>query len=329
MKTKNLVLGANGHLGNNIIRQLMDSNQPVTGSLRNLYDSSSLNIPNIEIVHADLMDKNSLVRAMNGIDILYVTAAVYKSWAKNIQKEIIDVNITGSKNVIEAAAQQGVKKIIYTSTTFVLNDSGSLADKPSRESNNADPYTYSKIEAEKLAWRLAERYNLEMISVLPSGMVGPHCYNHLTPTMEVLDSILKNKIPIDPCFGFNLVDVRDVAAAMITAADKGKPGERYILAQPDPISSTEVFQLAHSLYPFVKIPKKAGYGMLIGIAVLSELISKINGKKPLMFRSQVRHMYKADFRFDISKSASELGFNPRPTGKALKEVFNYLLNERK
>jgi len=330
MNELNLVIGANGHLGNNLVRQLQKKGKRVRASVRNINYKEPFHDLECDIVYADLLDKDALLKAIEGVDTIFVAAAVYKSWAKDVQEEIINVNVEGTRNIMRVAAKQGVKKIIYVSSTLALDCTNAPVEETSGWNlNSSDPYTQSKIEAEKLAWNLAAKYNMALISVIPSAMVGPNCYGHLTPSMEVLSKILKNKIPFDPCFNFNYIDIRDAANAMITAAEKGRKGERYILAQEHSISSTELFKLAHSLYPTIKIPKKASYAQLYFAASVMELISKITRKKPLMLRSQVKQFSKTDCSYNRLKARKELGFNPRTPTEALKDAFEYIMAQIK
>jgi len=186
MTKLNLVLGANGHLGNNLVRSLLKNGSNVRAGVRNINYGELFHDLGCDVAYADLMDKDSLFAAMDGVDTLYVAAAAYKSWAKDVWKEIINVNVEGTRNIMEAAAAQGVNKIVYVSSTFTLDHGKPPMDETGWNDNYADPYSRSKTEAEKLAWDLAGRYNLWMVSILPSGMIGPNCYGHLTPTMEVL-----------------------------------------------------------------------------------------------------------------------------------------------
>lgn len=324
MNKLNLVLGANGHLGNNLVRILCKNGEKVRAGVRNIDHKEPFNGLDCKTVFADILDKDSLINAMKGVDTLYIAAAVYKSWAKDIQNEIINVNIKGTKNILEAAAACRVNKIIYTSSTFALNHDNVPTDESGWNQSYADPYRMSKTEAEKLAWNLAKKYNLWMVSILPSGMIGPHCFGHLTPTMEFLSKILNNQLPIDPNFNFSFVDIRDVAQTMINTSEKGKNGERYILAQENPISSTEVFHIAKSLFPSTKIPSKKPYMLMYTAATVMEFVSMITKKRPLMLRSQVKAFYKADIIYNTSKAKTELGFNPKHQKTILKETFNYL-----
>ena len=162
----------------------------------------------------------------------------------------------------------------------------------------------SKTKAEKLAWNLAKRHDLWMVSILPSALVGPHCYGHMTPSMGFLANVMKNQIPIDPNFYFNYVDVRDIARFIRIAAEKGKSGERYLLSQETSISSTTIFRLAQSLYPEVETPKKVPYAMMLMAANMMKLKSKVTKKQPLMLPHQIKSFYKADKRYDTPTSIS-------------------------
>jgi dihydroflavonol-4-reductase len=324
MKQINLVLGANGHLGNNLVRRLLENGRTVRAGIRSVAARDALAGLACEIVHADLMDTASLVAAMEGVDVLYIAAAVYKSWARDIQREIIDVNIQGTKNVIGAAAEAGVEKVIYVSSTFALDHHKTPTDEAGFSDNRSEPYVYSKTEAEKAALDLSQKKGLFTVSIVPSAMIGPHCYGHLTPTMELLAKILANQLPVDPGFRMNFVDIRDVCDAMIAASLTGRAGERYMIAQEYPITSTELLEFTRSLYPSVRIPPRAPYALLYTVSTVMELASMITGTKPLMTRSQVRNFREGSSQYNTAKAGKELRFNPRPARDALKDALGYL-----
>ena len=327
MKDLSLVLGANGHLGNNLVRELLNEGYSVRASVRNISNTAPFEGLDCDIVKADLMDKSSLKTAMNGVGVLYLAAAVYQQWAVDVEKEIINVNIEGTRNAIEAAVESGVKKVIYISTSLAANHDKDPIDTEGWNTNTADPYRMSKTEAEKLAWSLAKQQDLWMVSILPSALVGPHCYGHMTPSMGFLAKLMKNQIPIDPNFYFNYVDIRDIARFIRIAAERGKSGERYLLSQKTCISSTAIFNLAQSLNQEIKIPKKVPYAAMLIAANIMKLKSKLTRKPPLMLPHMIKSFYKADKRYDTSKAKRDLGFNPRPQIEVLEEKMRSFMEE--
>lgn len=319
-----LVTGANGHLGYNLINALLMKGKKVRGGIRNLNYAKHFEKMGCEPVFTDLMKRESLAKAMNGVETLYQTAAVYKMWAREPKEEILLVNTEGTKNVLEIAAEQGVSKVIYVSSTAALDHAVVPMDETSWNNDFSNPYYQSKTESERLALHFAKKNNMDLVSILPSGMIGPNCHGHMTPTMEILHAIVNNRLPIDVNFNFNYVDVRDVAEGMIAAAVKGRSGERYILANEDHISTTEIIEMAQSLLPGIKKPRKGSRAFVMLIALMMELVSKITKTAPNLTRSVVRSYYSADQRMNISKARRELGFQPRKPHDAVGETLFYL-----
>ncbi len=153
-----MVTGANGHLGNNLVRLLIRKGIPVRASVRNIKNKTPLTGLDCEVVQADITDKQSLVNALYGVDIFYAVGAVFKLWAKNPKKEIYDANMEGIKNMVEAAAEAGVKRIVYVSSIAALN----YKNLPAKESDGFNPdrrdmYYNSKNDGEKLALKCGKR----------------------------------------------------------------------------------------------------------------------------------------------------------------------------
>ncbi len=330
MSKLNLVTGANGHLGNNLVRALLENGEQVRASVRDPKNTAPFEGLDCEIVQADLMDKDSLVSALEGVDTLYQVAAVFKHWARDPQSEIIEPNLQGTRNVLEAAAAQGVRRIVYVSSEVTLDDNViPITESTWRKEFYNNPYVKSKTESEQLAWQLAEELELDMVSVLPGAITGPHCLN-LTPTMDYLNQALNGEIFVDVNFPLTFVDVRDLAEGMIAAAKKGRPGERYLLVTEEPLRTEEIINLVREINPDVKMPPLLPKFLLQGLSSAMEFASKISRKQPLLLRSQVELFYDVAARKDISKARAELGFSPRDPETAIKEAFTYLKeNSRK
>jgi len=270
------------------------------------------------------MDKDSLLRALEGVQTLYQVAAVFKHWARDPKKEIIEPNLQGTRNIIEAAARQGVKRLIYVSSEVTLDHNISPVNESSwRTEFHDNPYVQSKTESEQLAWRLTEELDLEMVSVLPGAIIGPNCFR-LTPTMDYLQQALNGEVFVDVNFPFTFVDARDLAVGMIAATQKGRSGERYLLVTEDPISTGQIIEIVREINPQIKIPPRVPKVLLQIMSSAMEFAGKITGKQPLLLRSQVELFYGIAARKDISKAHTELGFNPRDPETALREAFDYL-----
>jgi dihydroflavonol-4-reductase len=324
MTQLSLVTGANGHLGNNLVRALVNRGDRVRASVRNASNRAPFDGVDCEIVEADLLDANSLLRALEGVHTLYQVAAVVKHWSRNAEEEVLRPAVEGTRNLLRAAAQQGVGRIVYVSSEITLGSHDSPVDESSwRTDYFGNPYARAKTESERLAWALVGELGLDLVSTLPGTLVGPYCFK-LTPTMSYLQQALKGEVFLDINLCFNFVDVRDVAAGMIAAANRGRSGERYLLATEHAVSNRRLLELAQEFNPEVKIPPRAPRFALMAVAGTMEFASRITRGEPRLARSQVRIFYGSERRMDLSKARSELGFQPRDPETALRQAFEYL-----
>lgn len=247
MAQKNLALvtGANGHLGNNLVRLLIEKGISVRASVRNINNKAPFSGLNCEVVQSDITDKQSLKNALQGVEVFYAVGAAFKLWAKDPEKEIYDVNLRGTKNMIEAAAEAGVKRIVYVSSIAALD----YSRIPTKESYGYNPdrrdmYYNSKNDGEKLAFELAKQHNIELVAVLPSAMIGSEAFAPLNVSYNIINAILDKKIPVETNITLNWVDVKDVAEGCYLAATRGRNGERYILANEKCTSIKDTTKIA-------------------------------------------------------------------------------------
>jgi len=330
MTQKNLALvtGANGHLGNNLVRTLISKGIPVRATVRNIKNKEPFAGLECEIVQADITDKNSLLNALQGVETFYAVAAVFKLWAKNPKKDIYDVNLEGTKNMVEAAAEAGVKRIMYVSSIAALN----YSKIPTKESYGQNPdrrdtYYNSKNDAETLAFELAKKHKIELVAVMPSAMIGSEAFGPLNVSYNILRLILKKEIPVETNIALNWVDVKDVAEGCYLAATKGINGERYILANEKCMSIKETTQIAKQLFPElnIKLPVAVPKSILFIVAYVMAIGSKISGKAPLLSPKDIAMFSGLQQDFDISKARKALGFNPKNPEQAVKEAMLYLM----
>lgn len=326
-----LVSGANGHLGNNLVRFLLQKGIPVRATVRNINNKKPFEGLDCEVVQADITDKASFVKALQGVETFYAVGASFKLWAKDPKKEIYDVNIEGTRNTIEAAAEAGVKRIVYVSSIAALD----YTKLPTKESYGYNPdrrdmYYNSKNDGEKLAFELAKKLGIELVAVMPSAMIGSEAFLPLNVSYGVLKLIINKQIPVDTKITLNWIDVKDVAEGCYLAAQKGRSGERYILANENCMTITDTTILAHKLYPELnlKVPSAVPKFLLYTIAGIMEFSAKLNSKAPVLTRKDIAMFSGLQQNFDISKSRNELGFNPKKPEQAVKEALEYLMKHK-
>lgn len=327
MLRKSLVSGANGHLGNNLVRLLLQKGLPVRASVRDVSKTRPFVGLDCERVPADITDKTSLIRAMEGIDTCYAVGAAFKLWAKDPVREIYDVNLNGTRNVLEAAAEAGVRRVVYVSSVAALDYSRTPVNEDAGyNTDRRDMYYNSKNDGEKLAFDLARDLGIELVAVLPAAMIGGEAFAPLNVSSNVLKLILNGEIPVDTGITLNWVDVRDVAEACYQAAERGQNGARYILSNETCLTITETTRLAQQFYPDLglRVPRSVPKPVLYGIAGLMEWTARLRGRAPLLTRKDISMFSGLRQDFDIRRAREELGFTPRPATEALREAFDYL-----
>lgn len=318
-----LVTGANGHLGNNLVRALLAGGHRVRAGVRRLDDDAPLRGLDCERVRLDMLDARSLQSALAGVDVLYQVAAVFRHWARDAEREIVQPNVEGSRLVLQAAAAAGVRKVVYVSSVAAVGHNGRLLHEGHWNTETGNPYYRSKIASEQAAWEVARQLGLAMVAVLPGAIVGPHAHR-LTDTMKFLDQVRLGRLPFDPDFHFNFVDVRDVAAGMIAAAERGRAGERYILANETCSSLTDMRAALHGGVAPAHTPRKAPRWLLMAMASLQQGMARLGGPAPELLTSQVRLFHGVRQLYAIDKARHELGYAPRPPADALAAGFEWL-----
>ena len=330
-KEISLVTGANGHLGNNLVRLLLSKNIKVKATTRNINNKQAFEGLDCEVVQADITDKASLKKAFEGVTNLYAVGANFNMWAKNPKEEIYDTNVNGTQNVFDIAKECGIKNIVYVSSIASLDYTKLPANVDNGYNKDRRNWYYnSKNDSDKLAIELGEKYGIRTVVILPSAMIGNEAHK-LSYSNDLVNQVLHNEIPIDTNISLNWVDVKDVALGSYNAMQKGKNGERYILANEQHTSIQESVKIASELFPELKlkIPKKVPKFLLYSVAGLMEFSSKITGKAPLLERHYIDMFYGLNQDFDISKSRKELDFNPKSSKEALIDALKYLKNDWK
>lgn len=326
MTQKSLVTGANGHLGYNLCQLLLAQGENIIASYRSPNNKFILDDLDCATAHVDMMDKASMQAAFSGITHLYAVGASFKMWSKNPKEEIYENNVQGTRHLFEVAAACGIKNIVYVSSVAALD----FTKLPAEEKNgyNQDRrnwYYNSKNDSDQLALSLGQQYNIRTVVVLPSAMIGATAHR-LSYSNKLVQQILQGKMIADTNITLNWIAVKDVALGCYQSMQKGRSGERYILANEQHTSIQESVKIAAALFPelALKIPKKVPKPLLYLIAGGMELQSKFTGKEPLLQRHYLDMFYGLPQDYTIDKAKRELGFDPKPSNVALEEALCYL-----
>ncbi|MBI5428495.1 MAG: NAD-dependent epimerase/dehydratase family protein [Nitrospinae bacterium] len=312
---KTLVTGTTGFIGSALVRELIEDGRRVKVLVRPHADTRNIDDLDVERVCGDLRDKDSLERALNGCDVLYHTAAYYSLWDRD-KKTIYDINVAGTRNILEAAA--GLRKIVYTSTVGCIGLNGNGV--PGDERTPFDPallcndYKRSKYQAEQVARESCEK-GLPLVIVNPTAPVGPRDLKP-TPTGKIILDFLKRKMPAYLDTGLNLIDVTDCARGHILAEKKGTPGERYVLGNRN-LSLREILLTLEKITglkaPGIKMPYWAAYA---AGWICETVADYFTGQPPAVPLGGVK-MAKHYMYFDSSKAVRELGLPQNAVENAL------------
>ncbi len=321
---KTLITGASGFVGSAVLRQLIAAGHEVRALVRSSSDRRNLMGLPVQIVIGDLTDRESLDRALAGCSALFHVAAIYRLWVPR-HEEIYETNVTGTRNIMRAAANAGVTRIVYTSSvaTLGLTADGSPADESTSVSlkDMVGHYKRSKFLAESEVKRLADEEGLPVVIVNPSTPVGPRDIKP-TPTGRLIVDAVAGRMPAYVDTGLNLVHVDDVAVGHLLAFEHGEIGERYILGARNMTLKeilTELAILTGRRPPRFCLP----HNCVLPIAYLSEAWSYLtHGGEPRVTITGVRLARKRMF-FSPDKARRLLGFNPKPIEKALRDAVDW------
>ncbi|HEX7407322.1 MAG TPA: hopanoid-associated sugar epimerase [Candidatus Binatia bacterium] len=321
---KAFVTGATGFVGSHVAQAL----EVAGAELRLLARSTSPTKPistlkNSEIVTGDLRDASTYKQALRGCEAVFHVAADYRLWTRNAADamEMYRSNVEGTRGLIDAARQAGVKRIVYCSSvaTMGFRSDGSVVDEetPVTLEEMIGHYKRSKFVAEQVALEAGKKGD-DVVIVNPSAPVGEQDVKP-TPTGRIIVDFLKKKFPAYVDTGLNVVDVREVARGHVLAYERGKPGERYILGGENLTLKQILDKLSATTgipAPKVKLP----YVFALAAGVFDTVFTgQLRGKEPRVTIDAVR-MGRKKMWVRSSKAERELGYKVVPVEDALRRA---------
>ncbi|HYW95137.1 MAG TPA: SDR family oxidoreductase [Bacteroidales bacterium] len=321
---KIFVSGATGFIGSRLCLKLAEAGHTVHALYRSADKTKSINRPGILLFRGDIMDRESLSRALEGCEQAYHAAAFTKAWMKD-RGHIYRLNIEGTLNIIGAASEAGVKKMVVTSTAGVFGPSGNgLVDERSVPQSFFIDYETSKFILEKIL-TLISSTGSHVVMVNPTRVYGEGPMNDSNGVTKMIDRYTRGKWHFIPGNGNgigNYVHVDDVVAGHILAMEKGESGERYILGGEN-TSYLLFFQTLRRIsgknYALFRLP----LFLMLPVAHLMVAASSLTGKGPLITPALVRK-FNMNFRVSAEKAKHDLGYAPADLESGLKKTVDWL-----
>lgn len=318
-----LVTGADGLLGSNLVRSLLDRGYAVRAMIQPGRNTGTLDNLDIEKVIADLLDKESLTKAFSGADVVIHTAALVSIWpSRNLNA--YRINVAGTQNVIDIVLETGIKRMIHvgTANTFGFGSKQS----PGNETLPYEGYQYgldymdTKYTAHNLVLQAVKNDGLPALIVNPTFMIGP--YDSEPASGAMIAAIYHGKIKGFPPGGRNYIHVKDAAEAIVNSITSGEISEAYILGHSN-LNYQEIFSLIGKTFgaksPGIAFPK----WLILFVGQLGSVWGKISGRKPLISYPMARISCHEHY-YNPAKAIRVLKLPQTPIHVAIQESFDWM-----
>ena len=319
-----LVTGATGHLGRTVTEQLIGEGK----SVRVFALPNEKNIPdNVAVYYGDVRDKESLRPCMEDLadqELIVIHCAGIVSIASKFNQAVYDVNVTGTKNVVDLCKEYSVDKLVYISSVHAIPEQpkGTVIVETKDFSQDKVVGNYAKTKAEATAYVLdAARQGLNVCIVHPSGIIGPNDYTGGHTTAFVID-YCKGRLISCIRGGYDFVDVRDVANGIISVCKHGRRGECYILSNRF-YEVSEILELLHEITGKRKIKSYVPLWIAQAAAPLTELYCQAL-KRPPIFTAYSIYTLNSNALFSHKKATEELGYTTRNMRETLTDMIKWL-----
>lgn len=327
-----LVIGANGYLGSHVTRQLVAVGEDVRVMVR--AGANTIGIDDLAVTRyeGDIWDNDTLRAAMTGADVVYYCVVDTRGWLRD-PAPLFRTNVEGTRNVLDVAVEpeiaSGLKKFIFTSSYATV---GRKRGFVSTEEDVADertlpPYVRSRVQAEKLVLAYARERGLPAVAMCVSTTYGGTDWGR-TPHGAIIAAAAFGKLPfVMSGIELEAVDVNDAARALILAADRGRPGERYLISDKM-ISNAEVARIAAAEAGVPAPAKSLPLPVTYALATMGTIKGRLKGTDEHMSLASLRLM-RSEAPVDCTKARAELGWEPRPVEDAVREAARFWIGLRK
>lgn len=321
-----VITGATGHLGNTLVRKLVSMNKKVRAFILPGEDITSLEGLEVEKVEGDVRVPDSLRRAFEGADIVYHCAGII-SILPGQQKQLYQVNVLGTRNVVNMCLETKVKRLVYTSSIHALSEPapGIVFDE-SREFNPENvlgEYSKSKTLG-TLEVIKGIKKGLDAVILCPSGIIGPYDYR-VSEMGKLIVDFVKGKVKAYVSGAYDFVDVRDVAEGLILACEKGKKGECYILSGQQ-ISVRQLLKFLEGITGIKAPSLKLPHPVARVTGFFNVLYCNLMKIKPLFTPFSI-DVLASNSLVSCKKAQDELGYSSRSIYESIKDTIRWFKQE--
>lgn len=321
-RLKILVTGATGFVGSNLVRQLVAQGATVRVLHRRSSRLQVLSDLPIECVIGDITDRDSVIHAVEGVDVIYHVAGAVSFWRRD-RARLVEVNVQGTRHIVQAAVRHRVRRLVYTSSiaTIGYRDDGHPADEttPYNWARYGIPYMETKRAAEREVLAGVEQ-GLDAVIVNPAVIFGPRDVNFHSGRM--IQFIHQGKLPGYPPARMTVCDIDDVVQGHLRAMERGRTGHRYILGG-ETLSFREIFrtiaQVVGVRFPDREIPTSVYCLVALG----HELGGWLSGRRPVMTRDMITAMRRQSCGYSSEKACVELGYRITPFRETIEKAYQW------
>lgn len=322
---KYIVTGATGHIGNVVVRKLVQKGIKPKALCLPEEDLTPLKDLDVEIVYGDVTDREFIFKFIEKDSVVLHLAGIIDIGLT--PEEVVEkVNVQGTKNIVDACIKNGAKKLVYLSTVHIIDPKnvGDVLLEPTEFDENkvVGAYAKTKIRATEYILDACKNKNLNATILYPSGVLGPFDFK-ISELGQVILDYMNHKLIAYVKGGYNFVDVRDVADATISAVKKGRSGEGYILSG-EVVPLKKMLILINTKLGRRKLPPKLALWFVMMFADVSNLYYKMRKKKPV-FSKYSLYTVNSNCNFSNEKAKKELGFDPRPASDSINDSVDWFI----
>ena len=315
------ITGASGFLGGALLKALQERGDEVTALARS--EEAAAKLGGVNVARGDTLDEDALVAGMRGCELVYHVAGM-NTLCPDDPVEMIHVNVRGAEMAVRAAARAGVPRLVLTSSSSTLGEEkGTVGSEDSPHRGwYMSTYERSKREGEIAALAAGRREGIEVVSVNPSSVQGP---GRAGGTGRIMIAYLNGRLRAFVHTNISICDIRDCVQGHLLAAERGRPGERYLINGVT-LTSAEALEIVSEMTGVVERPRFLPPALAQAAAAAVETGFKLARRHPPVCRQMVRTMLHGH-RYDGSRAARELGFSYTPVRETFARTIEWALTE--